>query len=109
MRALAGVGLACSASIFGPEKTRKRGAPIWGLSYKSTALGVFLRMLNGGWCGAPDPEEDLSMNSKRSIWKLLLGGASLGLFFTNCTIQNASDKGGAGDTGTAATGNVASG
>ncbi|HEY5375709.1 MAG TPA: hypothetical protein VIK01_18650 [Polyangiaceae bacterium] len=49
------------------------------------------------------------MNSKRSIWKLLLGGASLGLFFTNCTIQNASDKGSAGDTGTAATGNVASG
>src|SRR5450631_2015213 len=49
------------------------------------------------------------MNSKRSIWKLLLGGASLGLFFTNCTIQNASDKGSAGDTGSAATGNVASG
>jgi hypothetical protein len=49
------------------------------------------------------------MNSKRSIWKLLLGGASLGLFFTNCTIQSASDKGTAGDTGTAATGNISSG
>ena len=49
------------------------------------------------------------MNSKRSIWKLLLGGASLGLFFTNCTIQSASDKGTAGDNGTAATGNISSG
>jgi hypothetical protein len=49
------------------------------------------------------------MNSKRSIWKLLLGGASVGLFVTNCTIQSTSDKGTAGDTGSAATGNVASG
>jgi hypothetical protein len=49
------------------------------------------------------------MNSKRSIWKLLLGGASVGLFVTNCTIQSTSDKGSAGDTGSAATGAVATG
>lgn len=49
------------------------------------------------------------MNSKRAIWKLLLAGAGVGLFVTNCTIQSASDDGTAGDNGTAATGDVASG
>ncbi|HEY1535410.1 MAG TPA: hypothetical protein VGF76_15390, partial [Polyangiaceae bacterium] len=48
------------------------------------------------------------MNSKLSIWKLLLAGVGVGLFVTNCTIKS-SDDGAAGDTGTAATGNVASG
>ena len=49
------------------------------------------------------------MNSKLSIWKLLLAGASVGLFVTNCTIKSTSDDGAAGDTGTAAAGNISNG
>jgi hypothetical protein len=49
------------------------------------------------------------MNSKQSIWKLLFACAGVGFLVTNCTIQSASDKGSAGDTGSAATGNISSG
>jgi len=36
------------------------------------------------------------MNSKRSIWKLLLGVSGVGLLVTNCTLKTATDDGSAG-------------
>ena len=51
------------------------------------------------------------MNSKRSIWKLLLSGATGGLLVTNCTVKTASDKGddSSANTGSCTTGHTKNG
>jgi hypothetical protein len=51
------------------------------------------------------------MNSKRSMWMLLLGVAGVGLLVTNCTLKTASDNanGGASNNSSAGAGNAFSG